>query len=51
MLLTRWLPAWPYQRLFGDPTNRLLLMIMSAGLVVSAFVLYGRTPTAGSLTS
>jgi hypothetical protein len=44
--LTHWLPAWPYGRLFGDPTNRMVLMMMAAGLLVSAFVLYGRIPVA-----
>ena len=43
-VVMRWLPAWPYRRLFGDANNRMLLMLMSAGLLVSAFVLYGKNP-------
>lgn len=43
-VLTHWLPAWPYGRLFGDATNRMVLMIMAGGLIVAAFMLYGRVP-------
>ena len=43
-LALRWLPDWPYRRLFGDPNNRTLLMAMAGGLVLAAFVLYGRIP-------
>ncbi len=48
--LTRWLPAWPYRELFGKPNNRRLLMLMSAGLLFTAFILYGRTPAGRTAT-
>lgn len=37
----QWLPNWPYQKLFVKMPNRLLMLLMSAGLLVTAFVLYG----------
>ena len=39
--LERWLPNWPYHRLFVQMPNRLLMLLMSGGLLVTAFVLYG----------
>lgn len=42
--LRRWLPAWPWRQLFAESPNRTLLMLMSGGLVVAAFVLYTPRP-------
>ena len=36
-----WLPAWPYHKLFVEMPNRMLMMLMAGGLLVTAFVLYG----------
>jgi hypothetical protein len=36
-----WLPNWPWRKLFAEPPNRGILMLMSGGLLVSAFMLYG----------
>lgn len=50
--LVRWLPNWPWKKLFGQQHIRTLLMIMSGGLLAAGFVLYGpaiRLP--GSKTS
>lgn len=38
--LTRWLPAWPWRDLFGRSPNRSLLLMMSGGLLMAAFILY-----------
>lgn len=43
--LSKWLPAWPWQRLFANPNNRTLLLLMSAGLLAAAFLLYGGKPS------
>jgi len=43
--LRRWLPNWPWERLFVKPSNRLLLLMLSGGLIVTAFVLYGPKPS------
>jgi hypothetical protein len=40
-----WLPAWPYRKLFVEMPNRMLMLMMAGGLLVTAFVLYG--PNAG----
>lgn len=43
-----WLPDWPYRKLFVEMPNRLLMLLMAGGLLVTAFVLYspnsGRSP-------
>jgi len=39
-----WLPAWPWRKLFVDSPNRELLVIMAAGLLATAFFLYGPLP-------
>ena len=39
--LGRWLPPWPWRKLFGESPNRSLLLVLAGGLLVSAFVLYG----------
>ncbi len=36
-----WLPAWPYHKLFVQMPNRMLMLLMAGGLLVTAFVLYG----------
>lgn len=36
-----WLPAWPYRKLFVEMPNRMLMLMMAGGLLVTAFVLYG----------
>lgn len=36
-----WMPAWPYHKLFVEMPNRMLMLLMSGGLLVTAFVLYG----------
>jgi len=46
--LSRWLPAGPWGGLFAHAANRILLLAMAGGLVVSAFVLYGPAPTRGA---
>ncbi len=43
--LGKWLPAWPWRDLFAKSPNRQVLLGMSAALLASAFLLYGRTPT------
>lgn len=42
--LGKWLPAWPWRKLFVDSPNRELLAIMAAGLLATAFLLYGPLP-------
>ncbi len=41
--LVRWLPALPWRDLFVRSANRSLLLLMAGGLLVAAFLLYGRT--------
>jgi len=41
-----WLPAWPYRKLFVEMPNRMLMLLMAGGLLVTAFVLYGPSPRA-----
>jgi cell division protein FtsB len=36
-----WMPAWPYHKLFVEMPNRMLMLLMAGGLLVTAFVLYG----------
>ena len=38
---SRWLPDWPWRKLFVESPNRPLLLIMAAGLLATAFLLYG----------
>lgn len=40
----QWLPAWPWRKLFVESPNRELLAIMAAGLLATAFLLYGPIP-------
>jgi hypothetical protein len=47
--LTPWLPRWPWQELFNTSPNREILLIMSGGLLVAAFLLYGPSPRRGNL--
>jgi hypothetical protein len=42
--LGEWLPAWPWRKLFVESPNRELLVIMAAGLLATAFLLYGPLP-------
>lgn len=42
--LGKWLPAWPWHELFVSPKNRNLLLLMSAGLLAAAFLLYSGKP-------
>lgn len=35
-----WLPSWPWRRLFATSPNRTVFLLMSGGLLVSAFLLY-----------
>jgi hypothetical protein len=42
--LGEWLPAWPWRKLFVESPNRELLVIMAAGLLATAFFLYGPLP-------
>ncbi|MGQ9649579.1 MAG: hypothetical protein ACUVXJ_05685 [Phycisphaerae bacterium] len=42
--LGEWLPAWPWRKLFVESPNRELLAIMAAGLLATAFFLYGPLP-------
>ena len=42
--LRQWLPAWPWEDIFGKSPNRLLLLLMSGGLLGAAFLLYGTKP-------
>lgn len=44
----RWLPAWPWRKLFTEPANRSLLLAMSGGLLAAAFLLYGPVPEAST---
>jgi hypothetical protein len=39
--IRRWLPDLPWVELFGRPPNRTMFLLMAAGLVVTAFVLFG----------
>ncbi len=47
--LGRWLPAWPYRQMFGPGPNRTLLLGMAGGLLVAAFILYGRAPASPTI--
>jgi hypothetical protein len=42
----KWLPRWPWRELFAKSPNRSLLLAMSGGLLVAAFLLYGRPVSA-----
>ncbi len=44
----RWLPAWNWSFLFARSPNRELLLLMSGGLLLTAFILYApqRRPSA-----
>ena len=42
--LQRWLPNWPWSRLFAESPSRPLLLLMAGGLLATAFVLYGPRP-------
>ncbi len=44
------LPAYDYDRLFCDGQTRKLLMVLSVGLIASAFLLFGRPGTQPSRT-
>jgi|GEM_PF-704960 len=48
-----WLPAWPWEDLFGHSPNRSLLLVMAGGLLLAAFVLYSpsRAPRTGQIMS
>ncbi|MHC4797399.1 MAG: hypothetical protein ACYTF1_12215 [Planctomycetota bacterium] len=46
LCLRRWLPSWPWRFLFFYRGNRYLLLFMSGGVLLSAFLLYG-PPQAG----
>ena len=48
--LTRWLPAWPWQQLFGQAPSRTLMLLMAGGLLLTAFLLY-HTPRDHSLAA
>jgi len=37
-----WLPTYHYDRIFCDKQTRHVLMVMSVGLIVTAFLLFGR---------
>jgi len=39
-MVSRWLPAWPWRDLFARSPYRPLLLLMSGGLLMAAFVLY-----------
>lgn len=39
-----WLPDWPWRKLFAESPQRPLLMLMSGGLLLAAFILYAPTP-------
>jgi hypothetical protein len=43
-VLIKWLPAWPWRKMFVETPNRYLLLSMSAGLLATAFFLYGPVP-------
>jgi cell division protein FtsB len=43
--LGEWLPAWPWRKLFVQSPNRELLLMMAAGLLATAFFLYGPIPS------
>ncbi len=40
LTIRSWLPSWPWRRLFATDPNRVLMLLMSGGLLVSAFLLY-----------
>lgn len=44
-LARRWLPALPWNDLFGRPPNRTIFLLMSGALLLTAIVLYGPTTT------
>jgi len=47
MTVNRWLPAWPWRKLFAESPNRTVLLMMAGGLLVAAFVLYGPAASRG----
>ncbi len=40
--VTSWLPPFDYDRIFCDKQTRNVLMVMSVGLIATAFLLFGR---------
>lgn len=40
--LRSWLPNWPWRRLFAESPNRQMMLCMAGGLLLCAFLLYGR---------
>ncbi|NLE59148.1 MAG: hypothetical protein GX616_12365 [Planctomycetes bacterium] len=49
LTLGEWLPVWPWRKLFVESPNRELLVIMAAGLLATAFFLYGPLPPISDL--
>ena len=43
LAVRRWLPDWPWRKLFAQSPNRPIMLLMAAGLLFSAFSLYGET--------
>ena len=41
LAVQRWLPDWPWHKLFAESPNRPIMLLMAAGLLFSAFFLYG----------
>ena len=40
----RWLPNWPWRKLFAESPSRQVLMAAAGGLLLAAFLLYGPKP-------
>jgi len=40
--VARWLPNWPWRELFAESPQRPILLMMAGGLLLSAFLLYGK---------
>lgn len=47
--LIRWLPAWPWRKLFAEYPSRLVMLAMAGGLLSAAFILFGPSPTRARL--
>jgi len=43
LAVQRWLPDWPWRKLFAESPNRTVMLLMAAGLLLSAFFLYGHS--------
>lgn len=42
LAIREWLPDWPWRELFAESPNRTIMLLMAAGLLFSAFFLYGQ---------